>query len=47
MSSYWEESDKFEYLNDYYEVVHLDRIEDIYTAKIKEDINYEWCLIPW
>ena len=38
MRSDWKVSPKFEYLNDYCEVVYLDRTENISTTKIKEDI---------
>ena len=40
----WEQkinSDKFEYLNDYCEVVYLDRTEGISTTKIKEDLKLQ------
>ncbi len=39
MGSDWAGSDKFEYLNDYCEVVYLDRTEGISTTKIKEDLG--------
>ena len=38
MGSDWAESDKFEYLKDYCEVVYLDRTEGISTTKIKGDL---------
>ena len=39
MGSDWAGSDKFDYLNDYCEVVYLDRTEGISTTKIKEDLR--------
>ena len=39
MGSDWAGSDKFEYLNDYCEVVYLDRTEGISTTKIKSDLG--------
>lgn len=39
MGSDWENSDKFEYLKDYCEVVYLSRTEGISTSKIKGDLN--------
>ena len=39
MGSDWAGSDKFEYLNDYCEVVYLPRTEGISTTKIKNDLN--------
>lgn len=41
MGSDWAGSDKFEYLNDYCEVVYLDRTEGISTTKIKEDLKLQ------
>ena len=38
MGSDWAGSDKFDYLQDYCEVVYLDRTEGISTTKIKEDL---------
>jgi len=38
MGSDWKNSDKFEYLKEYCEVVYLDRTENISTTKIKDDI---------
>lgn len=39
MGSDWAESDKFNYLDEYCEVVYLDRTEGISTTKIKNDLN--------
>jgi len=39
MGSDWAGSDKFEYLNEYCEVVYLDRTEGISTTKIKQDLK--------
>lgn len=39
MGSDWAGSDKFEYLNDYCEVIYLDRTEGISTTKIKNDLG--------
>jgi len=41
MGSDWAGSDKFEYLNDYCQVVYLDRTEGISTTKIKKDLNLQ------
>ena len=41
MGSDWANSDKFEYLKDYCEVVYLDRTEGISTTKIKKDLNLQ------
>lgn len=41
MGSDWAGSDKFEYLNDYCDVVYLDRTEGISTTKIKEDLKLQ------
>lgn len=39
MGSDWKDSDRFEYLKEYCELVYLDRTEGISTTKIKEDLN--------
>ena len=39
MGSDWKDSDKFEYLKEYCDVVYLDRTEGISTTKIKEDLK--------
>lgn len=39
MGSDWANSEKFEYLKEYCEVVYLDRTEGISTTKIKNDLN--------
>lgn len=39
MGSDWANSDKFEYLKDYCEVVYLDRTEGASTTKIKNDLK--------
>jgi len=39
MGSDWKDSDKFNYLKDYCEVVYLDRTEGISTTQIKKDLN--------
>ena len=39
MGSDWANSDKFEYLKDYWEVVYLDRTEGVSTTKIKNDLK--------
>ena len=39
MGSDWANSDKFEYLKDYCEVVYLDRTEGVSTTKIKKDLK--------
>lgn len=41
MGSDWAGSDKFEYLNDYCQVVYLDRTEGISTTKIKQDLGLQ------
>ncbi len=41
MGSDWAGSDRFEYLNDYCEVVYLDRTEGISTTKIKEELGLQ------
>ena len=41
MGSDWAGSDKFEYLNDYCNVVYLDRTEGISTSKIKKDLGLQ------
>lgn len=41
MGSDWVGSDKFDYLNDYCEVVYLDRTEGISTTKIKEELGLQ------
>ena len=41
MGSDWAGSDKFNYLQDYCEVVYLDRTEGISTTKIKEDLKLQ------
>lgn len=41
MGSDWAGSDKFEYLNDYCEVLYLDRTEGISTSKIKRDLGLQ------
>lgn len=41
MGSDWAGSDKFEYLNDYCEVLYLDRTEGISTGKIKRDLGLQ------
>ena len=39
MGSDWAVSDKFDYLDDYCEVLYLDRTECVSTTKIKEDLK--------
>ena len=39
MGNDWADSDKFEYLKDYCEVVYLDRTDGISTTQIKDDLN--------
>lgn len=39
MGSDWKDSDKFEYLKEYCEVIYLDRTDGISSTKIKEDLN--------
>ena len=41
MGSDWAGSDRFEYLQDYCEVVYLDRTEGISTTKIKKDLGLQ------
>lgn len=41
MGSDWAGSDRFNYLNEYCEVVYLDRTEGISTTKIKEDLGLQ------
>ena len=41
MGSDWAGSDKFDYLQDYCEVVYLDRTEGISTTKIKKDLKLQ------
>lgn len=41
MGSDWAGSDRFEYLNDYCEVVYLDRTEGISTTKIKQELGLQ------
>ena len=41
MGSDWAGSDKFDYLQDYCEVVYLDRTEGISTTKIKKDLGLQ------
>lgn len=41
MGSDWAGSDRFEYLNDYCEVVYLDRTEGISTTKIKKELGLQ------
>lgn len=39
MGSDWAGSNRFEYLNDYCEVIYLDRTDGVSTTKIKEDLK--------
>ena len=39
MGSDWKDSDKFEYLKKYCDVVYLDRTEGISTTKVKNDLG--------
>lgn len=39
MGGDWAGSDKFNYLDEYCEVIYLDRTEGISTTKIKKDLN--------
>lgn len=39
MGSDWAGSDRFDYLNDYCEVVYLERTDGISTTQIKENMN--------
>ena len=41
MGSDWAGSDKFDYLNDYCEVVYLDRTEGVSTTQIKKDLKLQ------
>lgn len=41
MGSDWANSDKFDYLKDYCEVVYLDRTEGISTTKIKKELGLQ------
>ena len=41
MGSDWAGSDRFNYLNEYCEVVYLDRTEGISTTKIKDDLGLQ------
>ena len=41
MGSDWANSEKFEYLKDYCEVIYLDRTEGISTTKIKQDLKLQ------
>ena len=41
MGSDWAGSDKFDYLQDYCEVVYLDRTEGVSTTKIKNDLKLQ------
>ena len=41
MGSDWAGSDRFEYLNDYCEVVYLDRTDGISTTQIKKDLGLQ------
>lgn len=41
MGSDWADSDKFDYLKEYCEVVYLDRTEGISTTKIKGDLGLQ------
>lgn len=41
MGSDWAGSDRFDYLQDYCEVVYLDRTEGISTTKIKKDLGLQ------
>jgi len=41
MGSDWANSEKFEYLKEYCDVVYLDRTEGISTTKIKKDLNLQ------
>lgn len=41
MGSDWAGSDRFDYLQDYCEVVYLDRTEGISTTKIKKDLKLQ------
>ena len=41
MGSDWKDSDKFDYLKEYCELIYLDRTEGISTTKIKKDLNLQ------
>lgn len=41
MGSDWADSDRFEYLKEYCEVVYLDRTEGISTSKIKKELGLQ------
>mgnify|MGYP004524006177 CR=1 FL=1 len=41
MGSDWENSDQFEYLRDYCEVIYLPRTEGVSTTKIKHDLGLQ------
>lgn len=41
MGSDWANSDRFEYLKEYCEVVYLDRTEGVSTTKIKKDLGFQ------
>lgn len=41
MGSDWANSEKFEYLKEYCEVIYLDRTDGISTTKIKKDLNLQ------
>ena len=41
MGSDWAGSDRFEYLNDYCQVIYLDRTDGISTTKIKKDLKLQ------
>ena len=41
MGSDWKNSEKFEYLKEYCEVVYLDRTEGVSTTKIKKDLKLQ------
>jgi len=41
MGSDWANSDKFDYLKEYCEVVYLPRTEGVSTTKIKQDLNLQ------
>lgn len=39
MGSDWKDSDRFEYLKEYCDVIYLDRTEGISTTKVKDDLG--------
>ena len=41
MGSDWLESDKFDYLKDYCQVIYLDRTEGVSTTQIKKDLKLQ------